>query len=62
MSRSYVALAEHPHDMVRLECRKCARRGQYRRAALIERYGPDQNMVDLRLILADAARRSRQTR
>ena len=27
-------------------------RGQYRKATLIERYGPDQNMVDLRLILA----------
>ena len=25
---------------------------QYRKATLIERYGPDQNMVDLRLILA----------
>jgi hypothetical protein len=26
-------------------------RGQYRKSTLIERYGPDKNMVDLRLIL-----------
>jgi hypothetical protein len=48
----YVTLAEHPSDMVRLACTKCERGGQYRKATLIERYGPDQNMVDLRLILA----------
>jgi hypothetical protein len=47
-----VTLAEHPIEMVRLECTKCGRRGQYRKAALIERYGPDANMVDLRLRLA----------
>ena len=52
MRRSYVTLAEHPTDMVRLACAKCERRGQYRKATLIERYGPDANMVDLRLVLA----------
>jgi hypothetical protein len=52
MSRSYVTLAEHPTDKVRLACTKCERRGQYRKATLIERYGPDKNMVDLRLELA----------
>ena len=39
-------------DMVRLACTKCERRGQYRKATLIARYGPDKNMVDLRLELA----------
>jgi len=40
--------------MVRLACTKCDRRGQYRKATLIERYGPDQNTVDLlALISAD---------
>jgi hypothetical protein len=58
MPRSYESLAEHPGDMVRLACTKCERAGQYRKATLIERYGPDQNMVDLRLILAPTARRS----
>jgi hypothetical protein len=38
--------------MVRLACTKCERRGQYRKATLIERYGPDKNMVDLRPELA----------
>ena len=40
MPRSYVTLAEHPSDMVRLACTKCERRGQYRKATLIERYAP----------------------
>jgi hypothetical protein len=53
MPRSYVTLAEYPTDMVRLACTKCSRRGQYRKATLLERSGPDQNMVDLRLILAE---------
>jgi hypothetical protein len=39
--------------MTRLACTKCDRRGQYRKATLIERYGPDKNMVDLRLELAE---------
>jgi hypothetical protein len=52
MPRPYVTLAEHPGDMVRLACTKCERRGQYRKATLIERYGADANMVDMRLILA----------
>jgi len=38
--------------MVRLACTKCERRGQYRKTTLIERHGPDANMVELRLILA----------
>lgn len=50
--RPYVTLAEYPFDMVRLACTKCERRGQYRKATLIERYGSDANMVELRLILA----------
>ena len=31
---------------------KCERRGQYRKATLLERYGADANMVELRLTLA----------
>ena len=48
----FVRLREHPGNMVRLACTKCERSGQYRKAALIERFGPDQNMVNLRLELA----------
>jgi hypothetical protein len=47
MARSYVTLAEYPFDMVRLACTKCDRRGPYRKATLIERYGPDANTVGL---------------
>jgi hypothetical protein len=52
MARPYVTLAEHPTDTVRLACTKCERRRQYRKSTLIERYGPDKNMVDLQLELA----------
>jgi hypothetical protein len=52
VARDYVTLAEHSSDMVRLACTKCERRGQYRKATLIERYGPDKNLIDLRLELA----------
>ena len=45
-------LADYPFDMVRLVCEKCPRKGQYLKSSLMQRFGPDQNMVDLRLILA----------
>jgi hypothetical protein len=38
--------------MVRLICDKCGRRGQYRVDRLLERYGPDIAMPDLRHELA----------
>jgi hypothetical protein len=37
MPRSYVTLAEHPGDMVRLACTRCERRGQYRKSTLLAR-------------------------
>ena len=37
---------------MRFKCRKCDRRDQDRKATLIERYGADPNMVDLRPELA----------
>jgi hypothetical protein len=45
MPGSYVRLAEHRSDMVRLGCTKCERWGQYRKATLIERYGPLQRQL-----------------
>ena len=39
---------------------KWSGRNQYRKATLIERYGPDHNMVDLRLILAADCPKRRQ--
>ena len=37
MPRPYVTLAEYPMKMVRLACTKCERKGQYRKATLLER-------------------------
>ena len=45
-------LADYLFDMVRLACDKCPRKGQYLKSSLMHRFGRDQNMVDLRLILA----------
>ena len=45
-------LADYPFDMVRLACDKCQRKGQHLKSSLMHRFGRDQNMVDLRLLLA----------
>ena len=45
-------LADYPFDMIRLACEKRPRKGQYLKSSLMRRFGPDQNMVALRLILA----------
>jgi len=50
-------LREYPGDMVRLSCPKCGRSGQYRKQNLIERYGPDIRLPDLREELAQCGRR-----
>jgi hypothetical protein len=42
-------LRDHPYEPVRFACHKCSRAGQYRKAALVERYGPDEDMTNLRL-------------
>ena len=39
-------------------CAKCGRRGQYRRASLLDRYGPDMTMPELRHVLAQCSRRN----
>jgi len=41
-------LRDYPGDMVRLSCEKCGRSGQYRKQKLIERYGADMRLPDLR--------------
>jgi hypothetical protein len=51
-------LRDHPYDPVRFACHKCSRAGQHRRTTLIERYGPDEDMTNLRLkVAADCPRR-----
>ncbi len=45
-------LADYPFWTIRLTCRKCPRGGNYRKTTLVELYGPDANLIDLRLVLA----------
>jgi hypothetical protein len=49
-------LSEYPGDMVRLSCAKCGRSGQYRKQKLIEHYGADMRLPDLREEIAQCGR------
>ncbi len=42
-----LSLAEYPSAMVRLQCAKCGRSGQYRKATLTQKYGADVPLPDL---------------
>ena len=44
-------LADYPTDVIRLACRKCVPAGQYRKAALLKRYG-NLKLPDLRVEVA----------
>ena len=47
MSKGSLSIATYPHDPVRIECSKCDRKGQYRKATLLKTYDPDKPMPDL---------------
>ena len=49
-------LHEHSGELVRLRCEKCGRAGQYHKQTLIERYGPDIALPDLREEIAQCER------
>jgi hypothetical protein len=51
-----LTLSDHPADLVRLVCEKCGRAGQYREAKLIERFGADKPLPDLREEIARCER------
>jgi len=46
-------------DVVRLSCEKCGPAGQYRKQKLIERYGADIRLPDLREEIARCERRGK---
>jgi hypothetical protein len=46
-----VLLRDYPFEMVRLACTRCGRRGQYRKSTLLARFGPDYDLVIMRLDL-----------
>ena len=47
MPNGSLSLTEYPAAMLRLKCWKCGRSGQYRKAALIEKYGAGVPLPDL---------------
>ena len=49
-------LRDYPSEIVRLSCEKCGRAGQYRKQTLIERYGADMRLPDLREEIAQCRR------
>jgi hypothetical protein len=50
-------LSEYPTELVRLSCAKCGRAGQYRKQKLIECYGADIRLPDLREQIAQCRHR-----
>jgi hypothetical protein len=50
-------LREYPTELVRLSCAKCGRAGQYRKQTLIELYGADIRLPDLREEISQCERR-----
>jgi len=53
---SSLQLREYPGEIVRLSCEKCGRSGQYRTQTLIEGYGADIRLRDLREEIAQCER------
>jgi len=45
-------ITDHPTDPIEIECQKCGRKGRYRKATLIEKYGSDTVLPDLLAMLA----------
>lgn len=57
--RLSLLLREYPGAVVRLCCEKCGRAGQYRKQNLIQRYGADIRLPDLREEIAECERRGK---
>ena len=58
MAGGSLQLREYPAETVRLSCEKRGRAGQYRKQNLIERYGTDIRLPDLRQEIAQCERHS----
>ena len=52
MTAGLLTLAEFPREVVEIACLSCRRRGQLLKAKLIEAYGADVLLPDLRRIIA----------
>ena len=47
-----LTLADYPHEMVRVTCSKCDRRGQLRKSRLVSEHGAEIRLPDLLLRFA----------
>jgi hypothetical protein len=56
MPHGSYSLAEFPLPIVELACDKCGRRGRLRKARLVDQYGPDIPLPDLRVEIAKCER------
>jgi hypothetical protein len=57
MARSgALQLKDYPTDVVRLACTHCPRKGQYRKVALMMRFGKDMSLPTLRTLIAKCDR------
>ena len=56
MTKGAWTIGTYPLDLVRIACAKCGRAGRYRRATLLDRYGADMAMPELRHELAQCPR------
>jgi hypothetical protein len=52
-----LTLVDYPGEIIHLSCAKCGRSGQYRKQKLLERYGADIRLPDLREEIAKCERR-----
>lgn len=52
MHYTSLTLADYPHPMVSLACSRCSRQGRYRKTTLIEEYGGEHTLPDLRHLIA----------
>ena len=59
MSGGSLRLNEYSAEMVRVACDKCGRSGQYRKQKLIECYGGDMRLPDLREEIAQCERQGK---
>ena len=45
-------IRDFPADPIEVECKKCGRKGRYRKATLIEKHGNDIRLPDLLALIA----------
>ena len=45
-------IRDFPSDPIEVECKKCGRKGRYRKATLIEKHGNDIRLPDLLALIA----------